>query len=177
MNAQPAKRSRKAPAALVAALAVALGVSEGRTHYAYRDQAGVLTVCRGITGPGVIEGKFYSWAECDALEQAFITRMLGTIGKCVAPAALTLGEWKAWGHFTYNIGTAAFCNSTAAKLLRAGKYEQACREMPKWTWLTKPGIGKVNCRIKANKCGGIPKRRDLELGMCLDAQGEGSVLG
>ena len=172
----PNKRTRKAPLGVGIALALTLGYSEGREHLPYYDQAGILTVCRGITGPEVVKGKFYSWAECDVLEQRFIARMNATIGKCIG-VGLTPGEWKAWGHFTYNIGTTAFCNSTAARLLREGKFVQACAQMPKWTYLTKPGRGKVNCRIKAEKCGGIPKRRDLEFEMCMDGQPKASVFG
>lgn len=177
MNSAAPRRTRKAPAAVVGALLASLAVYEGERGYAYRDQAGVLTVCRGITGPGVVAGKWYSRAECEVMERRFIDRMNATIGRCIAPAALTLGEWKAWGHFTYNVGTTNFCTSTAARYLREGKYMQACAQMARWTYLTKPGRGKVNCRIKAEKCGGIPKRRDYEMQMCIDAQTEGSVFG
>lgn len=176
MSTEPRKRTNKAPAALAAALALALGVSEGREHIPYYDQAGILTVCRGITGPGVIEGKWYSWAECDVLEQRFIARMNEKIGHCIG-VGLNPGEWKAWGHFTFNIGTTAFCKSTAARLLREQKYAQACAQMARWTYITKPGRGPVNCRIKAEKCGGIPKRRDLEMKMCLDAQTDAGWFG
>lgn len=173
----PNKRTSKAPAGLAAALALLLGAGvEGREHWAYVDQAGILTVCGGITGKGVVKGKFYSWAECDALEIAFIERMNAAIGKCIG-VGLTPGEWKAWGHFTFNVGTTAFCKSTAASLLREGKYAQACAQMARWTYITKPGRGSVNCRIKAEKCGGIPKRRDLEMKWCLDAQTDGSWFG
>lgn len=173
----PKKRTSKAPAWIAACLALALGVSEGREHWAYYDQAGILTVCGGITGPGVVKGKFYSWAECDKLEVAYIERMNAGIGKCIGNGGLNPKEWIAWGHFTYNVGTPTFCKSTAAKYLRAGKYAQACAQMAKWTYITKPGRGPVNCRIKAEKCSGIPKRRDLEMKWCLDAQTDGSWLG
>jgi lysozyme len=169
----PKKRTSKAPAGLAAALAVLLAAGvEGREHWPYYDQAGILTVCGGITGPGVVKGKFYSWGECDKLEPAYIERMNATIGKCIAPGTLTFKGWLWWGHFTYNVGEPTFCKSTAAKLLRAGKYEDACRQMARWTFITKPGRGSVNCRVKAEKCGGIPKRRDLEMKGCLAAEAE-----
>ena len=106
----------------------------------------------------------------------FIARMNDKIGHCIGPG-LNDREWIAWGHFTYNIGTSAFCNSSAARYLREGKYMQACAQMGKWVYITKPDVGKVNCRVKANKCGGLPKRRDLEMKWCLDAQTDGSWLG
>lgn len=163
------KRSKTAPAGLAVALAALLGVSEGREHYAYYDQAGILTVCRGITGPEVIKGKWYGWGECDVLEQKFIARMTATMGRCIGDG-LNLAEWKAWGHFTYNVGTANFCSSTAARMLQAGNYTGACNQMLRWTFIRKPGRGLVNCRVAAEKCGGLPKRRDLENKWCLEAQ-------
>lgn len=166
----PKRRSKTAPAGIAVALAALLGASEGREHLPYVDQAGILTVCRGITGPEVVKGKWYGWGECDALEQRFITRMNAKIGRCIGPEGLNADEWRAWGHFTYNVGTTAFCKSTAAKRLQAGDYLGACNQMLRWTYITKPGRGAVNCRIKAEKCGGIPKRRDMEHGMCMDAQ-------
>lgn len=175
MNAER-KRTKTAPAAAVAALIASLAVYEGERAWPYYDQAGVLTVCKGITGPDVVKGKWYSREACRALEERFIARMNAKIGGCIG-AGLLPGEWKAWGHFTYNVGTTAFCNSTAARYLREGKYHQACLQMGKWTYLTKPGIGKVNCRLPQHKCGGIPKRRDAEMAMCLDAQTEGSFFG
>ena len=179
MNAPAPKRTRTrtAPAGIAVALAALLGYSEGREHIPYVDQAGVLTVCRGITGKEVVRGKWYSWAKGDALEQRFIERMNATIGGCIGDKGLNPGEWKAWGHFTFNVGTTAFCGSTAARYLREGKYSQACAQMAKWTFITKPGRGKVNCRVAAEKCGGVPKRRDLEKKMCLDAQTDSGWFG
>lgn len=177
MNAPaPAPRSKKAPVGVAVALALTLWVAEGREHIPYYDQAGILTVCGGITGKDVIKGKWYSWAECDVLEQQYIERMNEKIGHCVG-AGLNPGEWIAWGHFTYNIGVTSFCSSNAAKLLRAGQYRAACDQMKRWVWLTKPGIGKVDCRIKANKCNGLPKRREIEHQWCVDAQTNGSFSG
>lgn len=51
--------------------------------------------------------------------------MLSQMGDCVS-GQLTFGEIKAWGDFAYNVGTDAFCNSTAAQLLNAGKNKDAC---------------------------------------------------
>lgn len=165
---EPRKRTNKAPAAAVVALLASLAVFEGREFKPYYDQAGILTVCKGITGPGVVKGKWYTPSECDALETQFVARMNARIGHCVGE--LNEREWVAWGHFTYNTGTTAFCKSTAARLLREGKPLHACGQMLRWTYITKPGRGAVNCRIKAEKCGGIPKRRDYEHAMCMEAQ-------
>lgn len=140
--------------------------SEYRAHTAYVDPVGVLTVCEGLTGSWIVKGKYYSDAECAVRTREYITRMSAKMGHCVG--ALTDGQWIAWGHFAYNIGTTGFCNSTAAKHLRASNHVQACGQMKKWIWLTKKGV-KVDCRIASNKCTGIPRRRDLEYKLCMKA--------
>ena len=146
-------------------------VVEGDKLTPYKDSAGIWTACRGVTGPAVIPGKRYTVAECAILNNAAMHKHTDGIARCIN-RPLQWYEWVAWGHFTYNVGEPTFCKSTAAKLLRAGKYEDACRQMARWTFITKPGRGSVNCRVKAEKCGGIPKRRDLEMKGCLAAEAE-----
>lgn len=171
----PAKPKSTAPAgvraaAIAAAIVASLFVWESsnkRPLKPYRDIVGVLTVCNGITGSRVIPGKTYTEAECDALEQAYVARMVSRMGQCVA-VPLTDGEWIAYGHWAYNVGTEAFCNSSLPRKLNAGDHVGACRGMAAWTWVTKNGK-KVNCRIAVNRCGGLPARRDYEVKMCLEA--------
>lgn len=157
----------KGGAALIMAIGASLAFWEGDKAKPYQDQVGVWTVCKGITGPAVIPGKTYSAAECAVLEQDYINKMLAKMGQCVKPA-LSFDEWVAYGHFTYNIGTKAFCSSTLVKKLNAGDRAGACREMGRWTFIRKAGV-LVNCRDPKHKCGGLPKRRDYEVQMCLDA--------
>jgi lysozyme len=52
--------------------------------------------------------------------------------KRCAPVPLYQHEFDAYVSITYNIGEGAFCRSTMAKLLNAGNYEAACREILKW---------------------------------------------
>lgn len=168
---EPAKPASKPIAAWLAAggatialsLAVLLGPKEGDTRIPYPDHVGVLTVCKGVTGPGVVKGKRYTDAECAALEQAHLTRMLAYMGRCVTEP-VTEGELLAYGHFTYNIGEAAFCRSTLVKKLNAGDHAGACQQMARFTW-----AGGKDCRVKANKCSGLPKRRDYEVAMCMES--------
>lgn len=149
-----------APLIVVAGILAALTGSEGRKLVPYYDIAGVLTVCDGITGPGVIKGRAYTNAECDRMGQVYVRRMLDNMGQCVR-GEFEPHEIKAWGHFAYNVGTGAFCKSTAAKRLNAGERKAACAEISKWTYVA----GK-DCRIAANKCSGIVKRRDWERATC-----------
>lgn len=152
--------------ALAIAIVASLAVWEGDKKVPYYDQVGVLTVCRGVTGPEVIKGKTYTDAECNALEQAYLRKMLDGLGRCVA-TPISFDEWAAYGHFSYNVGTRAFCQSTLVKKLNAGDRRGACREMGRWTFIRKGGV-MVNCRDPKHKCGGLPKRRDYEVDMCLE---------
>jgi lysozyme len=149
-------------AAGVLALAYLLHGFESREMTTYWDAlGGVYTACGGVTGAGVIPGKTYTVAECDALETAYIARMYQRMARCV-PGEMPDSVVKAFGHLSYNIGPDAFCRSTAARLLNEGRFREACHQIPRWRF-----IGSKDCAIKANKCGGIPRRREWEHKLCL----------
>lgn len=158
-----AVRTRIIPASAAVLLLALLVSSEKREHTPYLDVAGILTVCDGIIGPDVVAGKTYTDADCDRLARRYVERMSERIGNCTG--GLTFLEWVAWGHFTYNAGTDGFCNSTAAKMLRAGDYAGACAQMIRWRFITKNGK-KLDCAVRENKCYGIVNRRTLETDMC-----------
>jgi lysozyme len=165
-------RGKKGPIA-ISALAVSLvgllALHEGDVRTPYKDQAGIWTVCRGITGPSVIPGKTYTAAECNSLELAYVSNMLLKMSDIVR-VPLAFDEWIAYGHFTYNTGFGALRSSTLIKKLNAGDHVGACKEMGRWTFIKINGKH-VNCRDPKYKCGGIPTRRDFEVQMCLKAQG------
>jgi len=176
----PAKRSSSAAAppvgkmgfATATALAVALlwasliG-SEKRVYLPYLDVFGVLTVCAGITGPGVTAGRTYSDMECDLLEGDYITRMLARLGSCVQRTDLVLHQVVAWGHFAYNVGNVGFCKSTAASYLNSNRDAEACDQIMRWTWGTSRRTGaRIDCSVRANKCYGLYDRRLRERAMC-----------
>ena len=149
-------------AAGVLALAYLLHPTEGRPLTTYWDDLGkVWTVCGGVTGAGVVPGKTYTVAECDALETAYIGKMFARMGQCV-PGDMPASVVKAFGHFAYNTGPDAFCRSTAARLLNQGRFREACQQIPRWRF-----IGPKDCAIKANKCGGIVRRREWEYQTCV----------
>lgn len=151
-----------APAVLVLAIVAALQSSERRVHTTYWDDLGkVWTVCAGVTGPGVVPGKTYTDAQCEAMEAAYVRRMLARMGQCVT-VPLEFHEAKAFGHFAYNVGETNFCKSTAARLLNAGQFKAACKQILRWVY-----IKGRDCRIAANKCAGIPKRRQWEYQTCI----------
>jgi lysozyme len=168
VTSQPVTRA--APVAAVVGLLALLAAHEsgGRLYStAYRDPAGIPTVCDGITGPDVIEGKTYSREECDAITRRYVDRMNAAIGHCIAPAALTVNEWIAWGDFSYNVGTSAFCGSTAAKRLREGRKAEACAQMTQWRFVKINGKPR-DCALPQwrPKCGGIVTRRETTREIC-----------
>jgi lysozyme len=158
----------KLPSSVVARIGLAattflmasIGVYEGRRHIAYHDIGGVLTVCDGITGQGVVAGKVYTDEECDELVASRMDELAGEALACVT-VPLSVHETVAWIHFSYNVGPAAFCQSRAANLLNHGDHAQACAEISRWTW----AAGK-NCALASSGCSGLAKRRNRERAMC-----------
>jgi lysozyme len=145
---------------------------EGLRLVAYLDPVGVPTICAGIT-KGVRLGDIATPRECDAREQQAMLQALDIVRRCSNDAALSQNEWAAWGSFTYNVGPGrkgvkdGFCvlksgkEPTLLRLIKAGQFVDACRELPKW--------------VKAGgiRFAGLVKRRDDEMRICLiGAQGE-----
>ncbi|MDQ3287666.1 MAG: lysozyme [Pseudomonadota bacterium] len=147
--------------AMAAALAASFATHEDTAYVPYRDKSGgVLTVCGGITGPDVVEGKTYSFAECRTLQDRFIARFNGALQRCVR-VPVSAYEHFAFLHFAWNIGHQAFCKSTLVRLLNQSDYTGACAQMSRWVF----DNGK-DCRIKSNRCRGIVLRRVMERAMC-----------
>ncbi len=153
------KRSRAPLIGTVVALAAALGVNEGLRQKPYYDSVGVLTVCEGITGPNVIKGKIYTLAECQLLKQDYLNHMSERMGKCLA-VEISQEEWLAYGHASYNFGSGLFCKNFAP-LINAGQNYQACEKLSRYVF-----AGGKDCRVRANNCYGIVKRRAYEREIC-----------
>lgn len=103
-----------------------------------------LTVCNGITGPGVFAGKNYTPADCYALER---WRYLKSEGEA---KQLLLG----WGtydpfvqgtfiDFVHNKGAAALASSSMLRKANAGDLVGACLENPRWSKGTVRGVSTV----------------------------------
>lgn len=142
--------------ALLAIAIATIGGFEGRRTTAYQDVVGVWTICDGITA-GVKKGDTRTPAECDALLKATIERTEAALDKCltVALPGKTKVAIVSWG---YNVGTVAACGSTLVRLANAGKFEEACRQLPRWNKGGRP----------LREILGLTKRRLAEMAMCLD---------
>jgi lysozyme len=152
----PKSKRYSAVAALAAAIAIP---AEGLRQYAYYDPPGILTVCYGST-TDVQKGKRYSLDECKARLDADMRGAIEAVDRCVP--GLPINALAAFSDAVYNIGPRIACdtsNSTAARLLKAGKIAEACDQLPRWNKAT---IGGALVELP-----GLTKRRAAERALCL----------
>ncbi|TKI01555.1 lysozyme [Martelella alba] len=163
MAISPALRNKLIAAAGGGALTIAvalLGGSdgvEGRVYIPYRDVGGVWTVCDGITGPDVIQGKRYTDKECDVL----LAKHLAPVKKEVdADVRVPIGDYMRASLYSvaYNIGITAFRNSSMLRHLNAGDMVRACNDMRAWVYVNK----------QRNR--GLINRREIDRTVCMMGQ-------
>lgn len=168
--AQPNPNTRANRLVLATALATALAIpAEGLRQKAYYDPPGVLTACRGHTGPDVRPGVFYSMAQCDAWMTADMRAAVATVERC-APG-LPAPALAAFADATFNMGPTIACNtkaSTAARYLATyvkdgapAQLALACNQLPRWD---KARILGVMVALP-----GLTTRRGRERDVCMQA--------
>jgi lysozyme len=151
-------RNQKIAMATAAAAAIAIP-AEGLRRTAYYDPPGILTVCYGHTG-NVVQGKVYTIEECKALLDKDMANAVSAVDRC-APGA----PWQVLAAFSdaaFNIGPSVACDkerSTAARLLAAQRWSDACRQLPRWD---KARVAGVMVSLP-----GLTKRRAKEMALCL----------
>ena len=103
-----------------------------------------LTVCNGITGAGVVAGRYYTPADCYRLElgryreaEAFLAKGVPTYN------AANVLQQATFLDFVHNKGTGAFASSTMRRKLIAGDTVGACRENERWNRGTVRGVSVV----------------------------------
>lgn len=113
----------------------------------YADKLGKgqpLTVCNGITGGGVVAGRWYSPSDCYLLERK---RYL----QAEREAQALLTYWRGYDpfvqgtfiDFVHNKGSVNLSTSTMRRKANAGDLEGACRENPRWNRGTVRGVSTV----------------------------------
>ena len=127
---------------------------EGRKYEAYRDVAGVWTVCDGHTGRDIVRGKKYTDRECDQLLWKDLQPAKRTVDNLVK---VPLGEYQraALYSFVFNVGSDAFSKSTLLRKLNKGDHAGASEEMRRWVY------------AGGMKWKGLQNRREMERSMCL----------
>jgi GH24 family phage-related lysozyme (muramidase) len=152
------ERAKRLAAAATIATALAVPM-EGLRQWAYYDPPGILTVCYGST-KNVVKGKKYSIEECKLRLNTDMMEAVETVERCVP--GLPVHSLAAFADAVYNMGPTITCStakSTAARLLAAGKVEEACRQLPKWN---KAKVAGVFVALP-----GLTKRRNAEMELCL----------
>lgn len=141
-------------------LYVTIPADEGTEYRAYRDIAGIWTVCNGDTTnvrPGMVETP----EGC----RIRLERQLIAHAKPVMACVPQLGQSgrdhqrAAAVSLAYNIGVAAFCKSTAAKRFRAGDWRGGCDAFLSWNKARVKGV------LRPVK--GLTLRRERERETCL----------
>lgn len=133
---------------------------EGVKYKPYKDIAGIWTVCSGITGPDVIQGKTYTQRECDALLVKHIKIAKDEVDKRVKvdiPDTMRAAMYS----FTFNAGVGAFRNSTMLKLINQGRLPEACQQLWRWDKFANPKTG------KKERSKGLRNRRAVEFKYCI----------
>ncbi|HHR6038072.1 TPA: lysozyme [Providencia alcalifaciens] len=146
---------KKAAAGGAIALTVAmLSFFEGVKYKPYEDVVGIQTVCAGITGSDVIQGKTYTPKECDDLLTKHMQSAINVVDSSVK-VPISDAQRAALYSLTYNIGGAAFKKSTLLKKLNSGDQSGACNEFSKWTF------------AGGKQWQGLITRREIEKAICL----------
>ena len=147
--------------AAILALATAIAIpAEGIRQWAYKDVAGVATICYGTT-TGIKPGDYKTLAQCKVLLNADMLKSIDAVQKC-ARRELTDTQTAALADAVYNIGPVIVCDttrSTLARKLQAGDVVGACNELPKWD---KARVAGVLVALP-----GLTKRREAERALCL----------
>ncbi|WP_255557266.1 glycoside hydrolase family protein [Sodalis sp. dw_96] len=136
MAMSPALRKSVLAAAAGGAIAI-MGVYlpgpngvEGTRHYAYKDGAGVETICDGHTGKDVIPSKYYSDSECVALLQKDLAPVKKTVDSEVK-VPIDAFERAALYSMAFHNGIGAF-----RKGMRNSKRPSRSRKNQIFTWGT-----------------------------------------
>ena len=103
-----------------------------------------LTVCNGITGAGVVAGRYYTPADCYKLEVGRYKEAEAFLAKSVPTYSAANVFQQAVGlDFIHNKGAGAFSTSTYRRKWVAGDTVGACRENERWNRGTVRGVSVV----------------------------------
>jgi lysozyme len=151
----------------VAAIAFAayvggLEVREGVAYKAYLDGVGVWTGCMGDTHD-IKPNATFTKEECRERDERNARYAWDYVGK-VVKADITWGQYRAYADYVFNAGPGNFSTSSMLRYANEGKVTESCNAFLDHM---RAGGGKVDCRIRSNKCFGIVDRRMWERRVCL----------
>lgn len=128
---------------------------EGNKPVPYKDIVGVLTVCRGHTGPDVVVRKVYSKQECDELTKKDINIAISGVLKTSPHLLYHPIQLAAATSFSYNVGTGTYAKSSVAREFNNGNFQAACKALKLYVYAG----GKV--------VQGLVNRREHEYSICM----------
>lgn len=143
-------------------LAIAIGLVgtfEGYRTESYQDTGKIWTICYGET-LGVKAGQTASKQQCDNMLIQSLLRHNKPFESL--PHQLPDNVHLATLDWVYNVGTGNATRSTLWKYLRAGEWERACDQLPRWS-----RVAGKDCSIRSNNCYGVYQRRHVEQQICL----------
>lgn len=143
---------RKTSAAVLMATALIAG-HEGLRNYAYLDPVKIWTVCYGETR-GVKKGDYFTTEQCKEMLGGRIAEFEAGVDSCVK-RDMPVTRKVAFISLAYNIGIAAFCKSTAARMMNLGLVREACNAITLWD------------KAKGIRLPGLVRRRAEERELCL----------
>ena len=127
----------KHPRIIVAALSLSAAAFGGLVlHEGYSDRAiipvpgDVPTIGFGTT-EGVKMGDSITAPKAVIRALADVAKFEGAVKQCVQ-VPLHQHEYDAFLSLAYNIGPGAFCGSTLVRVLNAGDYAEACKQILRW---------------------------------------------
>lgn len=137
------------------ALVAGLTTFEGLSKIDFFDRLPakpVATACYGHTATAKV-GTVRTEQECDALLQWDLNYIYGPAVLDMVTVPITQGEYNALADFAYNAGINNLRKSTLLRKVNAND-PTAGAEFMRWIY-----VSNKDCRIKANNCYGIVKRR------------------
>lgn len=130
---------------------------EGCRLKPYQCSAGEWTDGIGNT-LGVVPGKTITERQAAGTFIANVLRVEAALSRCVA-VTMPQQVYDALVSLAFNVGTANACGSTMVKLLKAGRWRDACHQLPRWVYV----------RGVFNQ--GLDNRRQREMAWCLKGVG------
>lgn len=130
--------------------------SEGLVTKTYIDPVGIVTSCRGHTGPELKLGQTFTVDQCDKVFADDLVKHDKQLMSVVKVPFKSDYQHAAMLSFVYNAGIGNFSSSTMLKKLNAKDYVGSCEELTKWVYAKKKMLK------------GLVIRRSLEYRYCMN---------
>jgi len=138
------KRAGIVGGAIVAALGLAVPFIQGWEGLVLTPHHDIVGTPDGCFGDTSVERRNYTPDECSVLLVARLAHDYApAVIKCVPALADRPKQLSASLSLSYNIGTAAFCRSTAAKRFNAGDWAGGCESFTMWRFAAARPIASV----------------------------------